>query len=330
MKELIIHYHLADGVHALNARTFNQCEAKALSIIEQILTILEVDLDIELLVRNEGGIRDILIGKPKTNLDRAVLTWINPLLTAAMATAITSVNYSAQIEQLRQTNIALQEQIAVLEAQNEEQIAIQRRTLETLNRIDINLNKLSNNVDNQKEIQKKQSAFYRQLESSTNIQAISIEEKEVGGSDYEEISSVTRDNFADFVLEAGDLPPIEDPDAVIKIISPVLNENGKYKWRGEYNGEIIDFFMTDREFRRQILAKEIKFGANDSMSVVLIINRKTNEIGEEVITSYSVPVVLGYEYDNGAFMETSSGRERRAQANILYMDFGDNDTDPIK
>lgn len=328
LKELVIHYHLSDGVHALNARLFNQCEAKALSIIEQILETLEIDLDIELIVRNEGGIRDILIGKPKTNIDRAVLTWINPLLTAIMATVITSANYSAQIEQLHQTNIALQEQVALLRAQNEEQIAIQRQTLETLNRMDINLNKLSNNTNAQKEIRKKQSVFYKQLADSTNISAISVEEKEINGRIYEQISSVNRDNFTDFILEAGELPPIEDKDAVIKIISPVLNENGKYKWRGEYNGEIIDFYMTDREFRRQILAKEIKFGANDSMSVVLVMNRKINEIGDEVITSYSVPLVLGYEYDNGAFIETANGRERRAQDNVLYMDFGENGINP--
>ena len=81
MNEFAIHYHLQDGVHEMNAKTLNVCEAKVLMIIDRILSTLELNFDTELIVRTEGGIRDILKLKPKTTFDRFVCNILLPILS---------------------------------------------------------------------------------------------------------------------------------------------------------------------------------------------------------------------------------------------------------
>ena len=328
MNELVIHYHLSEQVHEMNAKVLNISEAKIISIAEQIVEVLGLqdDLELALIVRNEGGIRDKLKYVFNTHADTIIASFIVATLSAITAHYVTKLidGSGNNIEQYTQEITELKAQI---QANADLEIEEQRKQTDLLTKISLGIDRLNSDAQIQNEIKKKQSGLYKTLKSDENIEALSVEEIDQYTQDYVEKSRVNRDRFSGFVLEPGELEPIIDRNATIAIISPVLNNNGRYKWRGEYRGEYIDFSMADNEFKRLILSNQVKFGANDLLSGVLRINRKINEVGEEVITGYSVDEVFGFEHDGGSYTETQRGYRERLRAGApdtpttLYMDF---------
>ena len=102
---------------------------------------------------------------------------------------------------------------------------------------------------------------------------------------------VKREQFKTFILtENKDRELIEN--AEIEIISPVLKE-GKYKWRGIYNGNKIDFSMGDSGFKNDVITQKHNFINGTSIICDLEISRTFDEYGEEVKISYKVKKVLG-------------------------------------
>ncbi len=330
MNELIIHYHLTDNKHEINAKTLNACEAKVLAVIEHISSVLGIkdELEVNLVIRTEGGIRDkikCLIKKHAGSIATSIaigvtINLISHYLTSSEQPCIEYINTHkadtdralATLQQIsNQQNDATQEQIKILQ------------------NINSGLNRLYNEEDIYNEIKKKRSDLYKTMSTDNEVEAFSIEDINPETKEYEEKIKVTRDRFSTFVLDTTDLPPLIDRDATVAIISPVLNSNGRYKWRGEYKGEIIDFYMCDNDFKELILSNKVKFGANDLLSGVLRATRKINELGEEDITNYYIDTVFGFEHNDGSYTETVRGYRERLRAQYpqdptaLYMDFED-------
>ena len=99
---------------------------------------------------------------------------------------------------------------------------------------------------------------------------------------------VKREQFNYYILRTDELPPIKDMKASIEIVSPVLMKDSKYRWKGIYNkgGEIIDFYMRDEDFKRDMVDDKIAFTSGMCIDCVLEIDRKMNEVGEIVNISY--------------------------------------------
>ena len=62
-----LHYYLADGAHAMDAHVRNRCEAEALAAFQQVADLLGVEITIETMAFQEGGLRELwkLIAKPE-------------------------------------------------------------------------------------------------------------------------------------------------------------------------------------------------------------------------------------------------------------------------
>ena len=65
-----------------------------------------------------------------------------------------------------------------------------------------------------------------------------------------------------------------------------------FKWKGLYQGTPISFSMKDTEFRNSVLREEISFQHGSVINCVLNIHREFDEIGDVVITGYSVVTVI--------------------------------------
>jgi len=328
LNELIIHYHLQNDTHEMNAKILNVCEAKIISIFEQLVEVLglQVDVELRLVAREEGGLRDKLKYIISNNVGGVLIGFISQVLAGLVVFYITKTSEEQQInmQQCLEVSSDLQKQIK----DNAEIDLIERqKQTEILAKINQGIAQLNDNIQLQNDIKKKKSVLYKALASDEEIEAFSVEEVNLDTKEYIEKSRVNKDQFENFILEQEDLEPIIDRDATIAIISPVLNSNGKYKWRGEYKGEAIDFYMTDGDFKKMILSNQIKFGANDLLSGVLKISRKINEVGEEIITNYAVEEVFGFEHDDGSYTETQKGYKERLKKNApnppteLYMNF---------
>ena len=108
-------------------------------------------------------------------------------------------------------------------------------------------------------------------------------------------------------MTTDELPKEYDDNAVIELISPVLKK-GRYKWRGIYKGEPIDFHMKDREFKSSIFNQQISFKNGVSLQCILEISKKMNEIGDIYVSNYSVATVVSYN-DSGKNIQTIQGKE---------------------
>lgn len=303
--ELVLHYQLDESLHEINASIHNQAEQNILSIINEVLSSLDLDIDIDLILNTEGGWKDILKFKPKTALDKIIFTTLYmPVIILLISHFLTNNSKldNAQISYYQAQADAAKSQKAL----NEKQIEYFDKLISNIPSV--------NNSECVRKISKKQSELYKTMDSNGHIQSFSTETR--SENTFLEIATVQKSDFNKFIIEPHEEIEI-DEDATIELVAPVLNNNGRIKWKGIYNDTLIDFSMRDKEFREKILKKEIRFESENIMSAVLEIKRKVNDDGEEDSVSYAVTAVLATEYKDGGYIETPKGTKRREDANQL-------------
>ena len=98
--------------------------------------------------------------------------------------------------------------------------------------------------------------------------------------------------------------------------------NSKYKWRGNYNDEVIEFYMNDKEFKNKIFSEDLQFGSNNILSAKLEIRKDIDEDGNEKISSYAVLEVFGTELKDGyiEMPKTTKKREMNNQMDLFSFD----------
>lgn len=328
MDQFVIHYHLDNDLHEMNAKILNLCEAKSLTIIEKVITALELNLEIQLVVRSEGGIRDILTFQPKTTFDRIFLGLIYPiLLNVVIDLATNAISNPKQVtisdDQINQIADTITARIKTApEPTTKEEISASEKRREYSKNIANYLQRFNTDNDLIDDLQRNRSAFYKALDSDNKVSAVSIEKTKSTDDkiEYIEQEKVEKKQFKDFILSEEKLDPVEDRDAVIEIISPVLDGTKNYKWKGIYNGEEIDFYMTDKDVKANIAKGLTKFGAGSLMSGVLEKKRKRNETGEIIITNYSLKEAFTIPTDDGGEFITNKGLKERQKIRDARMD----------
>ncbi len=312
--EIVFHYHLTDGLHQIDAKIHNDAEKEILGLIYDVFEVLKIDADISLVLETEGGWRDIfkVCIKGITTLG-ALSGLIYPIIVSTITSNPELEN--EQIENLRAQTELIKIQTKQIKEKEIKDKGEQTKEIIVINNIYNNCADL-NLSENIAKREKRQSNLYNNINKDVSISAFSIETS--SNNTFTEISKVERSNFQSFIKETHDERTI-DENATIEIVSPVLNNNGRIKWKGIYNDSLIDFSMKDKEFREKILKKEIRFESENVMSVVLEIKRKVNDDGDEDSVSYAVTEVLGTEYKDGGYFETKKGTKRREDANQLSL-----------
>ena len=292
-------------MHEIDANMHNQAEQNILSIINEISKSLDIDVEIDLILNVAGGWRDILKFKLKTDVDKIIFTALYaPIILLLISHFLTSNSKldDAQISYYQNQAEAAKSQKSL----NEKQIEYFDKLISNIPSV--------NNSERVRKISKKQSELYKTMDNNGHIQSFSIETR--SENTFLEISTVQKSDFNKFIIEPHEEIEI-DKDATIELVAPVLNNNGRIKWKGIYNDTLIDFSMRDKEFREKILKKEIRFESENIMSAVLEIKRKVNDDGDEDSVSYAVTAVLETEYKDGGYIETPKGTKRREDANQL-------------
>lgn len=308
----------------MNAKTLNLCEAKSLIIMEKVLNALELNLDIQLVVRSEGGIRDILTFQPKTTFDRMIFYVVLPVLLSIITDTISNpkqvVLSDVQINQIANSVVTQLKEAS--EPITKEEISASEKRKEYSQNIVSYLQRFNTDNNLIDDLQRNRSAFYKALDADNTVSAVSIEKIKSTDDkiEYIEQEMVEKKQFRDFILSEEKLDPVEDRDAVIEIISPVLDGTKNYKWKGIYNGEEIDFYMTDKDVKTNIARGLTKFGAGSLMSGVLEKKRKRNETGEIIITNYSLKEAFTIPTDDGGEFITNKGLKERQKIRDARMD----------
>lgn len=299
-----IHYFLKDGSHSMDALVKNKCEAEFLAVAYEIINILDLDIILNAEALREGGIKDFfnfLIKETSYAEKIATLTLVLMLVqtTISLIPKANTKIANKQNEELMQLSIE-EKKLNIQKLKNElSNDNVSEQTIESSKMV----------INKSPKIVTRRSNFYKTLLHNQEVAQLGFS---ILNKDYEPLGReviVSSADFVSFVQRTNKLPVEIDEDARIEIVAPVLRE-GKAKWKGIYNEEPISFFMDDKIYKDGVLAKRISFKNGDVIICVLEIHKEINEVGEIVITKYSVQAVLD-KGDNGNLIETSSGKQYR-------------------
>lgn len=309
---LELHYYLKDDRHAIDAFVRNKCEAHVLAIAKEILIFLhEEDVTILNEIPTEGGFREFFkfIKTYKTEL--AIISGFSSPFVALLAVLLSRAPaiHPEQIKNLQYDDTLKQLNIEKLRKEL-------YKTGETAkNKPDSAFEKTIEYLDSNFKILKNKSNLYQTLQAYPDVEKISattyIDDRVVM---KERI--VERANFHKFILTTNQLKPTTIDNAVIEIISPVISKDGKYKWRGIYEGKPISFSMKDEDFKASVNGGKTNFHEEFYIQCVLVIGREINEAGMVENVGYSVSTVLGEVKDN-KIIETEKGKKyKRAKEEL--------------
>ncbi|HCG6644166.1 hypothetical protein O4N70_24940 [Vibrio parahaemolyticus] len=297
--KLQMHYYLENGSHSMDAIARNKCESEVLAIVQEIAKVLNTQIVIEAEAWKEGGLRDIWAF---TNANAAVISVIVSIAGIVISRIPTT---DPELEQLQKEDLKL----SILErrinlAKLQKEVEEDKVTQDTVEKV-VSL------VDTNYKVVTRKSNFYKQLNNTPKITKVGINGLDKEGEEAFKEAMVQRSDFKRFILHSNSLPVQIEDNAVIEIISPVLR-NGRHKWKGIYKGESISFSMNDQDFKRDVLSEQISFTHGAAIKCVLHIHRKLDEVGDVVVTGYSVDTVI----ENGqesVFQETMQGKKYRHQ-----------------
>ena len=245
--QFIIHYYLNDDSHSMNAFVRNAMEKDFLSIVNTISSSLNLKIELESRAAKEGGfieILDIIEAYPVSSA--IIVSSAGYVIKRFLEYRLTGAYKKNKLE-----NEKLELEILKLK---KESAGIDENQLEQ---------KLARPISN----------YYAKIEKYEKIRAVGF------GNEVNNEYVVQRDEFRNFIL-IDDKEEEVDDDASIEIISPVLKE-GRYKWRGIYKNESIDFSMGDSKFKNDIIDGRYDFGNGSFINCQLFITKTYDEFGNE-------------------------------------------------
>ena len=290
MNNLIkLHYFTIDGDHFIDATNENKCSTEFLHFANIIAEIFDCEIKIEAVAINEGGFERIWNVICKNENKKAIITStiISSVIASVLASGITGgcnriIDYITEDKELSE----LQKEDYRLS------IELKRRELSENTRL-----------------AKRQSNFYENASKDERICAIELSSIPENGAPFS-TPKVVRENFSNFILTSNELEPNTVENAVIEIISPVIQKGSYQVWRGRYEGNIIKFRMLSSEFLLKVYGGEIEFKNGFTINCNLLQFRRMNEAGEAYIYKQDVLLVHSY-FVNDNPVETNEGRRYR-------------------
>jgi len=270
-EKLQIHYYFNDNTHKMNAFVRNKAEKDLLDSFKQASEILNIELKVESEAHTEGGLIEHF-NLTTFEMSGAAIAGVAVYFKPSINKLIT-YHFTEKSDEKYKLDIELKrEQLKAMQLDNSKK----EKEFNDSNLVDT----LSDPY-----IIRHVSNFYKQLDNYSKIEKVGFKYN----NDENEII-VPKNDFKKYIL-VDDTTIINDEDADIEIISPVLN-TGKYKWRGKYQNEVIDFSMGDTKFKTEIAQGKHHFGNGTIINCNLQITIKTNDLGEDK-KSYSVKEVYG-------------------------------------
>lgn len=280
MEKLQLHYYLENNSHSMNAFVKNKAELELLRLLNHISKSLKYDLEFELEAIDEGGIKEFIkiLNKKKNKNYLLALTYLGGIFTTVLTNVISDfILKNKELESL---------QIEVLEKEKEKlnlEIEILNNSKNEDEKID-SLNKIITYLllDGKSKVLK--SNFYSLLNEENKITAISTLELNEKNNPTSEEKIVEKVNFKKFIIKEIELEPKLISGAEIEIISPVFKK-GLHNWKGNLNGEPIDFKIGDSIFRDKVQKQQISFTTGSKILCNLEVNLVLDKKGEPKIKS---------------------------------------------
>lgn len=250
--QFIIHYYLADKSHSIDTFAKNSIEKDFLNIINAIKEVLNIDIKLKSNVPKNGGFVE--------NLEIIVNSY--PMVIGVAG------YFVAKIEEL------IKYVFSGKYKDEKTKLEVEKIKLEIEKIKSENSNSTNKPIDElEQKLARPLSNYYTKIEKYEKIEAVGF------GKTINDEYKVERKDFENFILSDDKETNIDD-EANIELISPVLKE-GKYRWRGIYKGEIVDFSMGDSKFKNDIINGRYGFGNGSFINCQLHITKTYDNFGNE-------------------------------------------------
>ena len=311
---MVIHYYLEDQKHSMDAFVRNKAEGEMLALVKYVLQQVNLPLTVETSTYEEGGVIE-------NWLFSLTPTEALGLFGIASTALISFVNMIINLMNMDRKGKALSRDLTTLSIE-EKKLAIEEKKLD-LEKLRAELLKempdakimekgLLSLADDLKTITLR-SNYFKALLPYMPVVAVGFGRKKNSNTTRLE-RIVPRESFYSYVISSDKLPTVVHPDAVVEIIAPVLDK-GSFMWRGKFNGEIITFRLRDAAYRGMVNRGEVTFKHGDAIRCVLIVQRKVDAIGEEVVAGRTVSVVRA-KIEGDKVIETVKGRRMAIEEEI--------------
>ena len=286
-KTLEIHYYLNDGSHAIDAKAFYACQQELVGLIEFIAKQLNAHTQIKTTAeKKEGGVIEFLeFISENIGVLPLLGAYIGGLVSPGLKEIVKQRLVHWNTESMKSDEEKYLEQLR----RQEEELKL-KKSIASLKESD--QQKISNEKT-EKAIQKRRSRFYTSAKSVENIDRIEFGLKADPSSDsYAWRIGVGRNEFDDYINLSTEINPIDDLEAQIEVVAPVLKK-GNIKWKGIYEKNEISFKILDRDFLEDVLKRQVTFSNGSTLHCVLQIEQEIDIEGEIKPTCYNVLEVTG-------------------------------------
>lgn len=298
---LEVHYWFSDNSHTLDALIENRCEYELIGVIKEVGKILNYDLIIETEAVGEGGLRRWLrIAKDQEDK--------NATITTAIVTALVTLILVTPFSEITENVVDKWFEDKELTELQKEKLRLEVRKLKREEEKELS------EIKNNHLIKKKRSNFYEKLEKVEKVEKVSFKVWDDAKENETKDEEIPKQKFRAYILSSDEIEPLEDENAIIEIVSPVLKK-GNYKWSGYYKGEVISFAMKSNEFKELVQTGQVEFKNGSSIECNLMIKRKVNNEGLIIISRYEVTRVNKY-FASDKPIETKEGRKHRVDKEL--------------
>jgi len=255
---LQLHYYLDDkNLHSINAKVHNDCEKQFIQAINLLNKYLDKPIELEVLAKKEGGVLDVFL---------AIIN--DPVCLILITSAVNQFfisNFRPAISVTDETKNKLDNVLKIKEV--------------------INAGVLTDDefdyiVENDKDLRKLKSNFFKSAKKEKRITSIEIEAINQNKVQLFEKITINSTDFDSCILTEDEESKTTEVDAQIYIVAPVLLRGRRDFWKGIYNDEPIEFKVTDKVFLENVYQHIIKFSNGTFINCSMKITRTTSSIDD--------------------------------------------------
>lgn len=292
---LEFHYEFYDdSIHVMDARSFNFCELQLLKAIEELQKYVgEAKIEVGIEKRAEGSlIETIIVTLENLSESKAFI---------ALLTAFLTYFFTKKRSKLEDVNKRLEilDKIKKADLTKEEALAL---------------------IGKDPILKKLISSYYNRLAEQNEVKSVAVKGK------HEDVQ------FANASIESVDFKThiVEEREAkqvymgtTLGVCSPVLISGHGKKWKGIFNGKVIEFAVEDKDFLQQVYHNDFKFGSTTLKCDLVEKTKVLNDNFKEIIGEPTYAVIKVDEVNDNEHFQRFTKRYRKQEADARQLDLFD-------
>lgn len=306
-----LHYFMDDKeCHEMDATVHNKCEANLLQVLNHLGEVFDENIQIDISALEEGGVID----KLKIKFESSVVKEMFFILYGALISHFIGIAPSLDETQKQLNRAETIKKIKDGNFSDDEVMFIIQGDPEILNR----KNKYFEELSKENNVTKVTCSSYSGKKCDDHSRSITIEKK---------------DFPAQIVKGKTNTFESEYKGTSVLVVSPVLLQGSKAKWKGLFNNQEITFKIMDKEFLKQVYAQEVGFTTGTTLNCDLLVKTTTtyDATGKIVKSSSENEVSNITSWDDGIHILHETKRYRRRKIEALQPSlFSDNDFENLK